>query len=427
VGEQAMNTPNPVVIIPGYYGTLLLDQAANDRTVWLTLDGLFHSGEVLDAINLETGDPDRIVSGGILEEIHIIGRWAPNFYKGLRMFFGSLGFPPEQVISFGVDWRRTLDFNIDQLHDKISRIGNVNIVAHSHGGLVARAYLHKHGGTLVDSLITLGTPHKGMLDTFQALAEGIDFFKWSKSHLMKTARTFPSAYELLPSDPGDGLFQWNSNKNADPFANNGWADASMQAKLLDAAGVVSSLPRTLPVKSAFIFGTHRDTVSLASGGTNKKLKFITKPAGDGTVPTISASGNGLSGDAVERYAIPYGIHSQLFEDPAAQTVMKNILFNRPMAHFAFGFSREMFFAGQTIGLGVDLRGPHGEVFADADVRININGQDIPLQRDDDAGDYFVSFTTPSSPQQHLQYKITASSSALSQPFTKVGALHSINS
>ena len=422
-----MPKPNPVVIIPGYYGTFLIDKAANDAPVWLTTAGLFHSGEVLDAINLETGDPDRIVSGAILEEFHIIGHWAPNFYKGLRMFLGSIGFEPDEVTSFGVDWRRTLGFNVDQLHAKISRIGKVNIVAHSHGGLVAREYLRKHGGELVDHFITLGTPHKGMLDTFQALAEGIDFFKWSKSHLMKTARTFPSAYELLPSDPNDALFQWNANKNADPFANNAWADAAMKIKLNDAAGVLAGLPRKLPVKTAMIFGTHRDTTARAAGGTNKKLKFDVDAVGDGTVPTVSASGAGLTGDPdpVERYAIPYGVHSQLFEYDAAQTIMKNVLFDRPMAHFAFSFSTEMYFAGQQIGLGVDVRGPRGEVLADADVRINLDGTDHPIPRDNAAGDYFVNIKMPPSPR-HLQYKITASSAALSKPFTHVGVLHPIN-
>jgi len=419
-----MPKPNPVVIIPGYYGTLLVDKAANDRPVWLTLGGLLESGEVLDAINLETGDPDRIVSGAILEEFHIIGRWAPNFYKGLRMYFGSLGFAPEELISFGVDWRRTLGFNVDQLHDRIRRAGKVNIVAHSHGGLIAREYLRKHGGELVDHFITLGTPHKGMIDTFEALVQGVGFFGWSKSHLMKTARTFPSAYELLPSDPGDGLFQWNADKKADPFTQTAWADASMKPKLAAAAGVVANLPRQLPVKTAIIYGTHRGTTSRAVGGTGKKMKFDNRPDGDGTVPAVSASGSGLTGE-IERYAIPYGVHSHLFEYEAAQTIMKNILFDRPMAHFAAAFSSDMYMTGQPLGIAVDVRGPRGEVLPDADVRIRINNREIPIPRDPVNGDHFLELTMPAS-QQHLQYKITARSAALPREFSEVSVLHPMN-
>jgi pimeloyl-ACP methyl ester carboxylesterase len=419
-----MPKPNPVIILPGYYGTLLVDQAAN-KPVWLTLGSLFESGEVLDAINLETGDPDRIVAGGVLEEFHILGRWAPNFYKGLQLFLGALGFAPEEVIPFGIDWRRTLGFNVDQLQDRIRRAGRVNIIAHSHGGLVAREYLRKHGGDLVDHFITLGTPHKGLLDTMEAMTQGIDFFKWSKSHLMKTARTFPSAYEVLPADPLDGFFEWNKNKNADPFTQTAWADASMKPKLADAAAVVAGLPRTLPVKTAIIYGTHRDTTARAVGATGKKLTFKKLPAGDGTVPSVSASGSGLSG-AIERYAIPYGVHSHLFDHPAAQRVMKNILFDRPMPYFTTGFSREMYMTGEPLGIGVDVRGPGGEVLADADVRINLNGRDIAIPRDEKSGDYFVQIDEMPKSPQHLQYKITARSAALSQPLSEVSVLHPLN-
>lgn len=418
-----MAKPSPVVLIPGYYGTILTDKAA-DRTVWLTLDGIFHSGAVLDAINLETGDPDRIVSAGILEEVQIIGHWAPNVYKGLRMFLGSIGLAPDEVISFGVDWRRTLGFNVDQLHDRIRRAGKVNIIAHSHGGLVAREYLRKFGGDLVESFITIGVPHNGMLETFRALLGQKDFLKWSKSHIMKTARTFPSAYELLPFDSGDGLFQWNV-QSASPFQQTAWAPPAMAGRLRDAERVVSGLPRDLPVKTAIIYGTHRTTTVQAAGAPNQRLKFIDRDEGDGTVPTISASGSGLTGE-IERYAIPYGDHSTLFEYEAARTIMRNLLFDRPMAHFAYAFARDRFyFAGERLGLGVDVRGPHGEILNDAEVRITIGEQNVAIPRDPAAGDYFVKLKMPLSPRI-LQYKITASSSSLSRPFTDVGVLHPVN-
>ena len=418
----------PVVLIPGYYGTILVDKGANDRVVWLTFGGIFDSGDVFDTINLETGDPDRIVSAGILEEVSIIGDFlAPNIYKDLRMFIGSLGFPPEDIISFGVDWRRSLGFAVDQLRDKIKRIGRVNIIAHSHGGLVAREYLRQHAADrLVENFITLGTPHKGMLVTFEALVQGIDFYKASKSHLMKTARTFPSAYELLPFDPEDGLFKWNKEK-ADPFVTNAWADASMKTKLADAARVVANLPQKLPVRTAIIYGTHRTTSVLAEGASDsKKLKFSSRPEGDGTVPTVSASAPNLTSEiGIERYAIPYGIHSKLFEYKAAQRIMTNILFDRPMAHFACAFERDFYRRGEMLGLAVDVRGARGEILTDATVRLTIGGKDHPVPRDAKAGDFFVSVKMPQS-AQHLQYKVTASSAALSKPFTEVGVLHPLN-
>jgi len=37
----------------------------------------------------------------------------------------------------------------------------VHMIAHSQGGLVARSYMHRHGATKVESLISLAAPHEG--------------------------------------------------------------------------------------------------------------------------------------------------------------------------------------------------------------------------------------------------------------------------
>ena len=63
---------------------------------------------------------------------------------------------------------------------------------------------------------------------------------------------------------------------------------------------------------------------------------------------------------------------------------------------------------------------------DADVRIHINGRDIPIPRDEKAGDYFVQIDEMPKSPQHLQYKITARSAALSQPLSDVSVLHPLN-
>jgi triacylglycerol esterase/lipase EstA (alpha/beta hydrolase family) len=53
---------------------------------------------------------------------------------------------------------------VQQAVDELCRSsghGRIVIVAHSMGGLAARAYLHLHGGTKIARLITIGTPHHG--------------------------------------------------------------------------------------------------------------------------------------------------------------------------------------------------------------------------------------------------------------------------
>jgi pimeloyl-ACP methyl ester carboxylesterase len=421
--------PNPVIVLPGYYGSLLLD-AVSQRKVWLTIESILHSGEVLDAIRLDTGDPDRIVAGGILEEIELIGRWSPNVYKGLLIFLRSLG---RDVVPFGVDWRRTLDFTVDNLHLVIQRARaeagseRVDVIAHSHGGLVARAYMSRFPDThLIENFITLGTPHKGMLETFKAMVDGISFFGFSPSHIAKVARTFPSAYELLPADPRDGLFRWDAI-DADPFLQRGWMVSGVSSAELDrAAVVVRALPRTIPVKTTLIFGTHRPTLSQATGAPAKKLKFQELANGDGTVPTVSASGAGIdSAVSIKRFAIPYGVHSHLFDFAPAQRILRNVLLDRPMPHLAFGFEAPTYVPGKPFGVAVDVRDADGNSIDDADVRIRLTGAGTMEFRLPKAPhDFFGELPMPNR-QVHWQYRLTVETPRLAfEP--QVGILFAAN-
>jgi pimeloyl-ACP methyl ester carboxylesterase len=418
--------PNPVVFLPGYYGTTLVDRVTS-RIVWLTLDGIFHSGEVLDAIRLDTGDPNRIVSDGVLLEVEIVGRWSPNVYKALTIFLGSLGL---DVTPFGVDWRRPLDFTIADLDAKIrgilSRTGaaQVDIIAHSHGGLVTRKYLDKFGGALVRKFITMGTPHKGMLETFKALCEGISFFGFSPSHVMKVARSFPSAYELLPFDAADGLFTFD-NAAADPFSETRWVPNGVsKAMLADAAASSQALPRQIPVDTTMIFGTHLDTLGLAEASSGPKNKFRIRPNGDGTVPTVSASGNGItSSTKLARFAIPYGVHAHIFERPEAQRVIKNVLLDRPMPHFAWSFESAVYTPGAPFGVAADVRDENGDRITNAVVELELKGfKKITLP--DDGNDFFARLQMPGVPR-HLEYRLTVNGPSLAiEP--QVGILFAAN-
>ena len=63
--------------------------------------------------------------------------------------------------------RSSIDDHAEQLANRIEAIcgatgaARVALVGHSMGGLVARAYLRKHGGGRVSRLVTLATPHHG--------------------------------------------------------------------------------------------------------------------------------------------------------------------------------------------------------------------------------------------------------------------------
>lgn len=50
-------------------------------------------------------------------------------------------------------------------------VTQVTLIAHSMGGLIARAYLRNHGDNSVNELVTLGSPHHGTFHAYLALGE----------------------------------------------------------------------------------------------------------------------------------------------------------------------------------------------------------------------------------------------------------------
>lgn len=93
---------------------------------------------------------------------------------------------------------------------KGSKTGKVTIVAHSNGGLVAKALTDKLGGetsTLIDKIIFVAVPQAGTPQAVGAILHGYDqglpFDLFPLVLAPETARTFatnmPSAYNLLPS------------------------------------------------------------------------------------------------------------------------------------------------------------------------------------------------------------------------------------
>ncbi len=95
-----------------------------------------------------------------------------------------------------------------------SKTGKVTIIAHSNGGLVAKALMQKLGyeetDTLIDKVILVGTPQRGVPEAIGALLygdkQGIPGIKYVPNVIMSTAHAralglnSPMAYSLLPTD-----------------------------------------------------------------------------------------------------------------------------------------------------------------------------------------------------------------------------------
>jgi len=120
---------------------------------------------------------------------------------------------------FPYDWRKPLSNLADDLKsfiDSKNLTGKVDIVGHSMGGLVARSYGQKYGVTKVDKILTVGSPHLGVIDMY-GLWEGAKIWNgnWWQNTLLEIAtevnknqneirvdslrRVSPSVIDLFPT------------------------------------------------------------------------------------------------------------------------------------------------------------------------------------------------------------------------------------
>ncbi len=424
---------NSVVVIPGYFGSKLADALDRSRLLWLDGHGLLNPEVTLEALRLDVGDPDRAVPVGILDEVVILPPfWDPDVYKGLTRFLrNNLGL---EVFDFYYDWRKSVDIAADLLHNQIGRWlkdkpsgSRVDIVAHSLGGLVARAYFQKHGPDRVERLVTLGAPHKGLLETFKAIVQGSKVFTFSAARVKQACRAFPSSYELLPSDAADSMFQFNG-ADANPMQKNGWCQTAEMKNLLAgaAARIPVLLPMDVPVETFLIYGT-RTMTAISASSTQGQTTFKDRPEGDGTVPEVSASGQSLTGDSIFRFPVPFGPHVRLFGlEKVQQRILTPILLRRELPdvqlHSAFA-SEPLFVPRTTNAFAAAVYRQDGTPVPDATVRLTIAGTTV---RDrivpfTGRGDYSFNVVMPGPGGGH-PYTVTAEVPGIDRPLTDRGLL-----
>src|SRR5437764_10694119 len=124
----------PVVIIPGYYGSELVDTEANDFEWWITDNSILHPIAVLNAIRLDTGDPDRIVASGPLDHFSLTPFLHLGIYSRLRQYLNKkAGYKVSEIHPIGVDWRQSLTRLAADVKKLIDDIGvpSVDIITHS--------------------------------------------------------------------------------------------------------------------------------------------------------------------------------------------------------------------------------------------------------------------------------------------------------
>jgi triacylglycerol lipase len=107
----------------------------------------------------------------------------------------------------------SIEHFVPQLEAAIERLcretgaARVRLVCHSMGGLVARAYLRKHGAARIAGVITLGSPHHGSGLAAWSFGRCVREMRLGSAWLADLAKEEPSS----PPVPFVSVFSWQDN------------------------------------------------------------------------------------------------------------------------------------------------------------------------------------------------------------------------
>ncbi len=213
-----------VVLLPGLTGSVL---RKDGKDLWGpsagALLGAALSRRRLAPLILREDPVDRddlgdgVVATRLFPDVHLIpGLWKIDGYSKLSdTLCRSLGLVPGQsFFAFPYDWRRDVRVAARLLarraHGWLTRwrrrSGNdearLILVAHSMGGLVARAFLELHEGwRSTRALVAFGTPFRGAPNALDALSNGVRKGPLGLVDLTALARSCTSVHQLLPFYP----------------------------------------------------------------------------------------------------------------------------------------------------------------------------------------------------------------------------------
>jgi pimeloyl-ACP methyl ester carboxylesterase len=269
----------PVFILPGIMGSRLA----------------MKRGRLLDLYWLH---PAAIAQGQLLElalpgspALRPIGVMLPGYLK-MKLMLEIAGFKP---VLHAFDWRADIERNARALVRDIDRSGarRVLVVAHSMGGLIARAALRYDKQRRIAKLVQLGAPNTGSFAPVQALRAvyptvrkiaAMDKLHTAEELARGVFLTLPGLYQLLPSVQSTGepdLFDagnWPSDLSPDP------------ALLAHARRVRERLPDA--DRRCFVIAGAEQETTTSLTRTGDAFTYEVRRAGDGTVPLSRALWSG---------------------------------------------------------------------------------------------------------------------------------------
>jgi pimeloyl-ACP methyl ester carboxylesterase len=343
----------PLVVIPGILGSSLGDEKC-ERLTWGDRSSLWR----LDELRLGTDGRETVRSHrpcGLIGTVQVVGPLKIDAYSDLLTTLGGMGYRSgENLFLFPYDWRRSNFESAKKLKEMLDSppfaSQQVDILAHSMGGVVARIYIQELGGVAkVNRLVTMGTPHLGSAEMLNVMDDGWGFWRnlaaGGLGNVRRTILTFPAIYELMPYYPNCcavGMPGAEGTHEVSPFDRNFWksmpwvtavfpievSDAFLMRTLQNALRVKEVMLEEMPSSINFfplctgIFDTawrvYWDAVTgrIARRDTDK---------GDGTVHIRSAANGRLS-----QCRASTSEHKTIFAGDAAHEQLEWIL--RPDLH-----------------------------------------------------------------------------------------------
>jgi hypothetical protein len=303
VAEAALR----VLVVPGIMGSqlgLLRPPPLPHDIVWL------------DPIDIQLG---RLAALRVPGPAHIVSLGVVPFsYLRLKLYLRAHGLAAE---FHDYDWRLSVAQLGSALAERVRAAGRVAIVAHSMGGLVARAALALAGTGNVERLVLLGTPHCGSFAAVQAVRGTYAVVRKvarlageasAESLAAEVFSSFPSLYDLLPVGAGGGA--------TDLFDACAWPASGPQprAPLMQAALAARHRLAAPDERFVSIVGVGQETVTAVTRRHDDFVYTLTRH-GDGTVPATSAALAGV------RSVYARVAHSDLTRDPVVAAAVVDML------------------------------------------------------------------------------------------------------
>jgi hypothetical protein len=214
-----------IVVLPGLTGSVL---RKDGKDLWgpsagALLRAAATRGGRLRQLVLREDPVDRddlgdgVVATRLFPDVHLVpGLWKIDGYSRLAATLQSAFDlrPGRNYFELPYDWRRDVRVAARLLarrsHEWLAewrrRSGNDDarlvLIAHSLGGLVARAFLELHDGwRATRALVTFGTPFRGSPNALDALCNGVRKGPLGLVDLTDLARSCTSVHQLLPLYP----------------------------------------------------------------------------------------------------------------------------------------------------------------------------------------------------------------------------------